>query len=188
MRNLLISVLTICSLVFSLSASGQPQRKGSLTNYNEVLSNEFSEVGDFPPVQNAGILLIPVDSTPPMLRNAALYGTIGASVIGFVAGNIEFMVAQKPKGFFKAYSLRVGFGVQENFGGEGGILIGALNMLTGRKNSHFEVGLGWNLLFDEASLPLIAAGYRFQKPRGRFVFRTGVGLIEGVYVSLGTAF
>ena len=43
----------------------------------------------------------------------------------------------------------------------------------------------WN---NSTILPVISTGYRFQKPKGGLVFRTGIGYPEGVYLSLGYAF
>jgi hypothetical protein len=188
MNKQIFSLLAVFSLVISLSASGQVQHKVSSTNHNEVSTEDLTKAGNLSPGSNAGILLMPLDSSSSSLRTGALYLTTGVSVIVHATGNLEVVVAQKPTGFFKAYSIRLGFGFQGNLGGEGNVFLGGVNMLTGSKNSHFEVGLGWMALIDEASLPLLSAGYRFQKPGGRFVFRTGVGFIEGLYCSLGTAF
>jgi hypothetical protein len=37
-------------------------------------------------------------------------------------------------------------------------------------------------------LPAITIGYRYQKPDGHLVFRTGIASPDGVYVALGAAF
>ena len=37
-------------------------------------------------------------------------------------------------------------------------------------------------------IPAGAIGYRFQKPGGKFVFRTGIGFPESLYLSLGLCF
>ncbi|GEM_PF-2316273 len=36
--------------------------------------------------------------------------------------------------------------------------------------------------------PAAAIGYRYQKPKGGFVFRTGLGWVDGIYLSFGSAF
>ena len=82
------------------------------------------------------------------------------------------------------------------------------------KNSHTELGLGLGTLFDKQGYgievsntsiphagnekpsrlnhttitPAANIGYRYQKPSGGFVFRTGIGFPDGVYLSLGFAF
>jgi hypothetical protein len=68
--------------------------------------------------------------------------------------------------------------------------LGAVTMLTGKKNSHFELNTG---LFsgqedgDSFTLPLIDVGYRYQKPEGGFVFKAKIGIL-GVGFGVGYAF
>ncbi|MFT4755230.1 MAG: hypothetical protein ACI85Q_002798 [Salibacteraceae bacterium] len=96
-------------------------------------------------------------------KNITLYGRTGYGFSGFVWGNA-------------------------GFGG-----LGALTMLTGKKNSHFELNAG---LFvgeelgtenDLFSLPLLDVGYRYQKPDGGFIFKAKIGVL-GVGIGLGVAF
>ena len=81
-------------------------------------------------------------------------------------------------------------------------------LITGLdKRNHFEasIGLGWDNVNKEASsgiygsggsaasqysqfIPVANMGYRFQAPNKDFVFRTGIGFPELVYVGLGVAF
>lgn len=79
-------------------------------------------------------------------------------------------------------------------------------LITGLdKRNHFEasIGLGWHYVNREASsgtyfsnsayqysqfIPVANIGYRFQAPNKDFVFRTGVGFPELIYVGLGVAF
>lgn len=82
-------------------------------------------------------------------------------------------------------------------------------LITGLdKRNHFEasIGLGWDDVNKEASgsiyggsggssaaqysqfIPVANIGYRFQAPNKDFVFRTGVGFPELIYVGLGVAF
>lgn len=88
---------------------------------------------------------------------------------------------------------RAGFGyggillVDGGFGG-----LGAITMLTGKKNSHFELNTG---VFsgvniddsDSVTLPLFDVGYRYQKPEGGFVFKAKIGIL-GIGIGLGYAF
>jgi len=75
------------------------------------------------------------------------------------------------------------------------------------KRNHFEasIGLGWDSVNKEASggiygsggspasqysqfIPVANIGYRFQGPNKDFVFRTGLGFPELIYVGIGVAF
>ena len=88
---------------------------------------------------------------------------------------------------------RAGFGfggllmVGGGFGGLGGV-----TMLTGKKNSHFELNAG---IFsgkdiddsNSFAFPLLDVGYRYQKPNGGFIFKAKLGIL-GVGIGLGYAF
>jgi hypothetical protein len=88
---------------------------------------------------------------------------------------------------------RAGFGygglflADFGFGG-----LGAVTMLTGKKNSHFELNAG---IFSGKDIdnsnsfayPLLDVGYRYQKPDGGFVFKAKLGIL-GVGIGLGYAF
>ena len=75
-------------------------------------------------------------------------------------------------------------------GGFGGL--GAVTMLTGEKNSHFELNAG---IFsgkdiddsNSFAFPLLDVGYRYQKPNGGFIFKAKLGIL-GVGIGLGYAF
>lgn len=91
----------------------------------------------------------------------------------------------------------------------------SLQSVFGRKKSHLEIGLGLAALYDRLShkigisnanypyqgyepkptfgdytswTPAVSVGYRYQKPTGGFIFRTGAGFPDGVYLSIGLAF
>jgi hypothetical protein len=90
-------------------------------------------------------------------------------------------------------------------GGYGGILewqgdfgwggLGAITMLTGKKNNHFELNAGGFLgrvkLSDDDGYPFMSpifnVGYRYQKPEGGFIFRANAGIIS-LGLSFGYAF
>jgi len=88
---------------------------------------------------------------------------------------------------------RAGFGIGGMLLSEGGFGgLGAVTMLTGKKNSHFELNAG---IFsgkdignsNSFALPLLDVGYRYQKPDGGFVFKAKLGIL-GVGIGLGYAF
>ena len=92
-----------------------------------------------------------------------------------------------------------GYGAWVEWGGDfgwGGL--GAITMLTGKKNNHFELNAGGFLGTDgegflgivdgEAFIfPIFNVGYRYQKPEGGFIFRANAGIIS-LGLSFGYAF
>ena len=92
-----------------------------------------------------------------------------------------------------------GYGAWVEWGGDfgwGGL--GAITMLTGKKNNHFELNAGGFLGTDgegflgivdgEAFIfPIFNVGYRYQKPEGGFIFRANAG-ITSLGLSFGYAF
>jgi hypothetical protein len=76
------------------------------------------------------------------------------------------------------------------FAGGGFGALGAVTMLTGKKNSHFELSTGFfrgKEDRDTITLPIIDIGYRYQKPEGGFIFKTKIGIL-GVGFGVGYAF
>ncbi|MGL5890705.1 MAG: hypothetical protein ACRC3B_12510 [Bacteroidia bacterium] len=86
-------------------------------------------------------------------------------------------------------------------------LYGFLNthLVTGSGQNHFETALGafWYADFSYLSssnngtttyrgfssvLPLVRIGYRYQRPGASFFFRTGIGVPDMLYLSLGRSF
>ncbi len=88
-----------------------------------------------------------------------------------------------------------GYGAWVEWGGNigwGGL--GAITMLTGKKNNHFELNAGGFLGIEaytdmeEAFIfPIFNVGYRYQKPEGGFIFRANAGIIS-LGLSFGYAF
>ena len=70
--------------------------------------------------------------------------------------------------------------------------LGAITMLKGKKNNHFELNAGFflgrvkylNSLFIS---PIFNVGYRYQKPDGGFIFRANAGIVS-LGLSFGYAF
>jgi len=131
---------------------------------------------------------------PEKVNKNVIYGTVGFFPIwGAININYERMIAHSTEKFLKSWWYRAGGGVWGSWGAEGPHFVSTIAALTGSKNSHFEAGLGFTILNDnyyhENSLyPAGNIGYRFQKPDGRFVFRTGAGFPETTYLSLGISF
>lgn len=75
-------------------------------------------------------------------------------------------------------------------GGQGGLA--AVTMLTGKKNSHFEFNAGALIGYDRTynstfGIPILKAGYRYEKPTGGLLFRANAGLFA-LGVGLGYSF
>lgn len=135
-----------------------------------------------------------VDSTH-QVNKSSLYFSLGMFPIYVSAmGNYEIMFTQRPSSFFKTSGVRVGGGLMAFWESSGWFAMATYTSLTGKGNNHLEVGLGamYAEYTDEEAesfvLPAGNVGYRFQKPRGRFIFRTGVGFPEAIYISLGFSF
>ena len=105
-------------------------------------------------------------------KKASFYGRLGGGIVATLGPIVE----------------------REILAGWGGL--GAITMLTGKKNNHFELNTGaligvhkdiigeYNDIF---IFPLFNIGYRYQKPSGGFIFRLNAG-IYSFGLSLGYAF
>ena len=100
------------------------------------------------------------------------YGRLGGSIVAILGAIVE----------------------RETLAGWGGL--GAITMVTGKKNNHFELNTGALIGVHEDIIgeyndififPLFNIGYRYQKPSGGFIFRLNAG-IYSFGLSLGYAF
>ena len=127
------------------------------------------------------------------INKSALYGGLGITpVYGHITVNYEYMFAQRPDKAFKYRGVRVGSGMYQYFADASLNTIISYMCLTGTENKHFELGLGvsymhFTTLERRYIAPAPNAGYRYQKPDGKFIFRTGIGFPELLYVSFGYA-
>lgn len=157
------------------------------------------------------------DTIPESLKKNVVYGTLGtAVVIGVATINYERMIGESKTKFITSYWLKIGFGEYYIFGsniGGGPYFTIGLTGLTGKNNGHFEFNIGLASLLDDeeydrdyeaflvgwtisepqksdyrTTIPSVGIGYRFQKPDGKFVFRTGYAFPEFVYLSVGYCF
>lgn len=122
-----------------------------------------------------------------------IYGTAGfVFVYGTAIINYERILAESPR-FFSILGARFGTGRWLYWDDEGFNYFATLQAATGHKKGHFEIGGGFALTDISHSsrslfLPCGNIGYRFQKPGGNFVLKTGVGWPESVYFSAGVSF
>jgi hypothetical protein len=86
--------------------------------------------------------------------------------------------------------IKVGYGGAAYWEGESQYILGQFGILTGVRNHHLEASAGLVAFLDNYfSSPLSGSiGYRIQKPGGHFIFRTGLGWPEALYVGLGVSF
>ena len=124
------------------------------------------------------------------------YGEIHVGFFSQLVLNIETEISSRKK---VTWYSRFGVGSGASFYG-GDILdassglggLGAITMLRGKKNSHFELNAGAFLGIDHSEsvpfiFPILNICYRYQKPRSRFIFRVNAG-IGSVGLSFGKAF
>jgi len=115
-----------------------------------------------------------------------------------LTGNYERMIVKLPKSFVHSFWFRVGGGPWAGWGPTGINYVSTLSALMGRGAVHAELGSGvlFSYWSDEKEFhPIVNdryiagfLGFRYQKPGGSFVFRTGLGWPEGLYLSLGYCF
>jgi hypothetical protein len=142
----------------------------------------------------------PENPTSGFMKNA-LYGTAGIDFGEFYTTflvNYERVVYTVPSSFIQSINLRIGAGPWVWWSGNGMNYVSVISLMTGRKKVHAEIGAGLVFSYDsdqDRFHPLIRdryaagnLGFRYQKPGGSFVFRTGIGWPEFLYLSLGFCF
>lgn len=91
----------------------------------------------------------------------------------------------------RTWGYRVGGGIIDN---SGKIAIVSFNNLRGKGRDKLEMNIGAAYINEPHSYgnhyisPVLAVGYRRQSTDKRFVLRTGIGVPEGLYLSLGCSF
>ena len=81
-----------------------------------------------------------------------------------------------------------GYGFESHWGGEGSFYMVRYGIITGTGKRHLEAKAGFVYFKAFGPNPSFAVGYRSQKPQSHYIFRTGVGWPEGIYVSWGFSF
>ncbi len=116
--------------------------------------------------------------------------------INIVASNINYERNLFRTPAFLA-NIRLGYGIINDLQGGGNVYSAAMVGLIGQKNSHFELDLGiiaykaFKTNFNPSSSGVMTdgfIGYRYEKPNGIFVFRTGF-IYPSIYsLTLGAGF
>ena len=121
-----------------------------------------------------------------------IHGSFGTLVLGYTA-NIFYDRLLSPIGNYHTTCTFVRIGYQDNViltdpNGSAYILEGGI--LTGKHFGHFEGALGITYIQTENNVlrPAFSVGFRGQKPNGSFMFRTGLGFPELLFLGLGIAF
>jgi hypothetical protein len=135
------------------------------------------------------------------LKKNSVYGTAGILIedmYGNITANYERILVTFPKSFVQAIQLRAGAGPWVAWMSDGVNFFSVMSLLMGKGNSHLETGMGVLFTYHpdtEQWAPIVNdrhiagnIGYRYQKPGGWFVFRTGLGWPEGMYLSFGYCF
>jgi hypothetical protein len=138
---------------------------------------------------------------PMLLNKNTIHGSFGADIgefYGTLLVNYERMILQFPESSINSLSIRVGAGPWVWWSASGINLVSTASVLTGKKSSHLEIGIGLLLTYNNYEKrfdPLINNrhlagnfGYRYQKPGKSFVFRTGIGWPEYTYLGGGFSF
>ncbi len=127
--------------------------------------------------------------------------------------NYELTLSYKPDAFFKTKSIFLGGGIDRAVSDGSGIHFRTgFTGLTGSGKKHFELGIGAAIIYDKENFkyaerdnkevglpppilswylllnPDISIGYRIQNPENNFIFRTGLGWPEMIYLSFGFRF
>lgn len=114
------------------------------------------------------------------------------SYIGLIELNINYErnIMQRAHSYTNA---RAGYGYWTNLQLEGNCVEAAFVHVLGRKSSHPEFNLGIKYIIDKAGkentvLPLLYAGYRYEDPEGRIIFRMGLAFPSIFNLGIGYKF
>jgi len=122
----------------------------------------------------------------------AVHTTIGFFLMyAAINQNYERLIWKSQDQLIHSIWIRVGIGTGTFFMDEGRNYLSTLSTLAGNKNSYLEISLGASLFGDYNYYhiyPAATIGYCYQKPNGRYVFRTGNGWPELFYLSFGICF
>jgi hypothetical protein len=151
-----------------------------------------------------------------LLNKNTIYASVGWLVLyGTVNLSYERNLFQPNRKLIKYVNLKASYGKFATWGIAGDVYMLNAVFLTGVKKNHLEAIAGLSIFFDREGydigvsnanypypgyepepskadytdfLPVLGFGYRYQKPGGRFIFRTGLNFPEMIYLSFGYAF
>lgn len=127
------------------------------------------------------------------LHKNSIQGSVGTFGVYFSAiGTYEYIFWQHKKTHLATFA-RAGYGGYVWLAAtNGGFVLFEGGVLTGANKSHFEAAIGMSYFMEyednDFLSPAASIGYRLQKPGGHFIFRTGLGYPEGLYIGFGVSF
>ena len=136
------------------------------------------------------------ESSSANFKKNVVYATFGFLPNAIFNFNYERQLIHPGKEPVSSINLRLGYGVEGNLDGSEKLVLLSSNFIFGSGSGHLETDIGAAYLFNivkynndkKAGItPVINLGYRFQKKNGHFVFRTGIGWPDCIYLSLGFA-
>ncbi len=154
------------------------------------------------------------DTNPEYNKNT-VFITVGSfGILGGANLNYERFIFKTNKSILSSFWLKAGGGYWYEWVDNGTQFYISAEGLTGHNNSHIEYGLGITSLYDAESYRINVSnyesgheskrptkwgetditaignlGYRYQKPKGHFIFRTGIiSTPIALYISLGVVF
>ena len=158
-----IFITTALIIVFNSLVQAQAERKDSLkADLNKNSLNLSLGPGGII------ILLVPAHVSYERLFQGKVFGSRNSTIVDFGVGGASHWEGVSP------------------------FIISRFGILTGSGRRHFEAKVGACFFFagdmQNMLLPSGSIGYRKQKPGGHFIFRTGIGFPDALYVSLGFSF
>ena len=150
--------------------------------------------------------------SPERVSKNVVQASAGALVVvGAYGINYERLIVQFEDNSLVGLWGKAGVGEWAMYGDNGGgyqrLMVG---LLTGKSKGHLELNFGGARMYNKRGFenywmyndpqvapiksnylewnPVGSLGYRFQKPNGGFLFRTGLGYPEGIFIGLGAAF
>lgn len=148
-----------------------------------------------------------------VINKNTIHATVGfAWLMGAYSVNYERMLVGFENRTLKGLWTKVSYGGWGVWSTGGPYQSVTLGILTGAKNSHFELNLGGARMVNNSGYEhdqginshlsepqpsksdyihfnlVGTVGYRYQKPGGNFLFRCGIGYPETIFVGLDTAF
>ena len=134
----------------------------------------------------------PTKENEPLFHDNAIYGSIGIG--GYYVtlhGFYEHLIQERDKKTYLTTLIRAGFGYYGDWGDSGFFILVEGGFMTGARSAHLEAVCGINYFIQgdrQGITPAGSIGFRLQKPKGHFIFRTGIGYPEGLYFGIGFCF
>ena len=139
-----------------------------------------------------------IPATTNGLNKNILYGSTGIFMYIFGASaNVERIIYYKESAFIKYCLTKISFGSWADLWDSGSHFESHIGLAVIYNKSDYDSGVIYEEDYYKNKLtksdyieyhPSVAFGYRYQKSGGIFVFRTGVGFPEYIYVSFGISF